>query len=202
MSHDPSRPVARAAAGAVLLAVLLTGCTGGSDGGTTPVPEPPPVPASSAATTPVPPPTPGSAESSVEAQPVRTRKPVRLDAPGEAADDVVVRLASVRAVEATASGPGEVAGPALAVTVSIENGTTAELDLGSAVVNLADAKGAPGSLMSADPARPLPTRAAAGQTVDGVYVFTVAEGRRDPVTVEVGVTPSDPLVVFRGQPTG
>ncbi|SDR75739.1 hypothetical protein SAMN04488543_0351 [Friedmanniella luteola] len=203
MSRTPARPVARATA-ALLLAVLLGGCTAEAGSGTssTPPAEPPPVPASSAATTPVPAPTPGSAGSTVAGQPVRQRKAVRLDAPGQAADDVAVRLTSVRAITARASGPGEVAGPALAVTVQIENGTSQAVELGSTVVNLTDSEGAPGSVMSAEPASPLPAAVAAGAQVAGVYVFTVPEGRRDPVTVEVGVTPSDPLVVFRGRPTG
>ena len=154
------------------------------------------------ATTPVPAPTPGDTRSSLPSKPTQKRKPVALQATGEAAEAVRVRMTRIDAIDAKASGPGEVAGPALALTVEIENGTNQQLDLGTAVVNLTASDGAPGSLMSASPAKPFPPSVAAAKKATGVYVFTVPKGKRNPVTVEVSVRAQDPLVVFRGRAAG
>ena len=185
---------------ALLLTLGVSACTGGSD-------EPAPAPASStstlppAITTPVPPPTPGTAESTVPSQKVTRRKPVDLAAEGQAADGVRVQLTKIEAIQAMARGAGEVAGPALAVTVQIDNSTGRAVSLASAVVNLTAADGSPGGSMSGEPAVLLPQAVEPRSTVSGVYVFTVPQGKRNPVTIDVTVTPNDPVVVFRGRPT-
>lgn len=151
------------------------------------------------ATTPVPAPTPGSTKATVPSQKLTVRKPVRLDAQGEAADGVTVRLTKVAAVKAKAVGPGEVSGPALAFTVAVHNGTGQPVDLGSTAVNVTAADDKPASQMSGKPANPLHGSVAAAGTATGVYVFTLAKNQRDPVTVQVTVRPADPIVVFRGR---
>jgi hypothetical protein len=102
-------------------------------------------------------------------------------------------------VKATAQLPGEVAGPALAVTVSVDNRSRAGVELDSVVVDLADASGAPGSPISTPPAAPLPASLAAGRATEGVYVFTVPESRQRSVTVTVSLAPEQPVLVFRGR---
>ena len=126
------------------------------------------------------------------------RKPVKLTQTGESADKVEVALTSLKAIRSKAQGPGEVSGPALAVTVSVANGTGSAFDLANAVVTLTDAAGDPGAGMAGKPSSPLPESVAPGQKATGVYVFNVAKGRRDPVIVDVSVNPETPIVVFRG----
>lgn len=151
------------------------------------------------ASTPVPPPVPGKVSSTVPGRKVVKRKSVPLKGRGEAADQVVVTLPSVKSVKATAQGPGEVAGPALAVTVKVDNKTGAAVDLVAAVVTLTASDRTPGSIMSSSPARQLPASVAKGKTATGVYVFTLPKGKRDPVTVEVQTSGASPVIVFKGQ---
>ena len=141
------------------------------------------------ATTPVPPPTPGSADETVPTKPVETAKPKPLDKSADAGDDVSVQLKSVRRIKAEAKLPGEVAGPALAVSVDVDNGSPKSLNLSTVVVNLTDASDAPGTVMSAAPAKRLPTRVKAHRTASGVYVFSVPSAQQGTVTVTVSISP-------------
>ena len=202
------RPTALLGALGLSAALLLAACTSDNDANT---PSPAPAPTSATpsggsskavptpASTPVPPPTPGGTSSTVPTQQTPKRKPVALEATGKATDAVRVRLVRVDPIRAEAKGPGEVAGPALALTIEVDNAGDQRLDLGTAVVNLTGSDGSPGSIMSASPAKPFPAAARARSKVRGVYVFTVAPAKRNPVTVEVAVSAQDPLVVFRGR---
>lgn len=150
-----------------------------------------------AATTPVPPPTPGSTASSVPSQRVVRRQPVSLDSSGKSADGVDVTL-SLSAVQAQAQGPGEVSGPAVKVVVTIDNTTSDLVGLQDASVTVTGSDDAPGQIMSGPPSAPLPASVPTKERVTGVYVFALASKQRDPMTVEVTVSPSVPVAVFRG----
>lgn len=166
--------------------------SGGPSGSASASPEAP-------ATTPVAPPSSGSTSSTVPSQKETKRKPVKLDAPSKAADGVKVQLTKVAAIKAKAVGPGEVSGPAVALTVTITNGTDRPVDIGSVVINVTAADQTPGSQMTGPPARNFSGSLKPGAKATGVYVYTVATTKRDPVTVEVTVRPADPVVVFRGR---
>jgi len=188
----------RVAVGSVCVAALLGAAGCSSD---TPAPAPSATAASTLpppATTPVQPPTPGSTASTVKPRTPTKRKPVKLNQTAESADTVKVAITSLKAITSKAKGPGEVSGPALAITVSVSNGTGSAVDLGSAVVTLTDADGNPGAGMAGKPNSPLPGSVAPGGKATGVYVFNVAKGQRDPVVVDVSVNPEMPIVVFRG----
>lgn len=194
---------------AALLLVAALGL-GAASGCSPDAPAPTPVASSSStagtalpppATTPVPPPEPGSVDSTVSGRPLTRRDPVGLDRTGQAADGVQVTLASVKAIEAKAQGPGEVSGPAVALTVVVDNTTAEPVDLAGLTVTLTDSAKAPGSAMSGPPAAAPPASVAPGETASGVFVFTVPKKRRDPVVVEVSVSATMPLVVFRGTPS-
>lgn len=185
----------------LVLALVLAGCTFGP----TPTPSPegnrPGVdgtPAPAGPTTPVP--APGGAGVSVTVPPV-SAPPVqdqRIGEPAEIVRDVTVVISKVEAITATANGPGEVGGPAVAVTIDVDNATSAPLDLTMTQVNLSDAQDAPGSGMTGAPAAWFSGSLAAGEKARGVYVFAVGEGNRNPVHVEVSVNPTLPTVVFTG----
>lgn len=150
------------------------------------------------ATTPVPPPTPGSVNETVSSGPEVSKKPVKLDQPSNAGSGVSVRITRVRTVNAKAQLPGEVAGPGVAFSITVRNGSTRAIDVSSVVVTLTDDKGNPGSEMSARPARPLHGRVAPKASATGVYVFTVDRGRRDPLSVNVTLAGATPVLVFKG----
>jgi hypothetical protein len=196
----------QAVVGVVGVVCLLAG---GGCSRTEQSPSPAPVPAPSGATvaptpatTPVPPPTPGDIKSTLKPRKVDRRKPVALNKSGPAADGVMVSLKSVRAITAKGVGPGEVSGPALRVDVLIRNETASPLDLGAAVVSLTDEDGRPGASMGGPPASPLPGGLKAQDVARGVYVFTVKKGSRNPVTIDVSMGGSVPVVVFRGKADG
>jgi hypothetical protein len=142
-------------------------------------------------------PTPGATGSGNEPPPSLPQ--VGLHETAAVGDGVTVDVASVESIQGRAAGPGNVAGPALRVTVRITNGTGAELAVDAATVNLAYGDAAtPGSPLE-DPSRaPFSGTVAPGAGVDGVYVFSVPADAADPVIVEVGYRPGAPLVLFVG----
>lgn len=133
------------------------------------------------------------------ARPPQRQKPVALDSPATAGQGIVVELAKLQAINAKAQGPGEVSGPAVAVEVVVRNETNRPQSLTNAVVNLTDARNAPGSLMTGPPAKTFSASVDAGQQAIATYVFTVPPERRNPITVDVSVDPSLPTVLFRGR---
>ncbi len=151
-------------------------------------------------TVPPPPPTPtptGPTEDVDEPPPSLPEVP--LEAPAEVGNGVVATIASVEEIDGTAVGPGNVAGPALRITVRIENGTAGPVSLDGVAVNLSSGP-------ERTPASPLddPSRAPFSGTVEpggageGVYVFSVPTDVRDQVTVEVGYQAGAPLLLFTG----
>lgn len=150
------------------------------------------------ATTPVPPPTPGDVTSSVEAKPEESKKPVKLDKPSKTGTGLTAKLTMIKAIDAKAQLPGEIAGPALALTVEVTNTGAKTADLSAVVVTVLDSDEAPGGEMTSDPAKPLKGKLGAGKTARGVYVFTVDKSKRNPVTVTVSISDA-PVLVFNGK---
>jgi hypothetical protein len=157
----------------------------------TPTLPPPP------ATTPVPAATPGDVNSTVPSKPEETKKPVKLDRPSTTGTGLTVNLTSIKPVNARAEQPGEVAGPALAITITVKNTGSKAAELNTLVVNVLNSDDAPGTQMSAKPSKPLAGSVAAGKTKTGVYVFTVPKDKRKPVTVTVDIAGA-PVLAFTG----
>src|SRR3712207_1179832 len=92
-----------------------------------------------------------------------------------------------------------IAGPALRVTVRVENGTAEPVALGGVAVNLAYGPDrTPASPLDDPSRRPFATMVEPGQSAEGVYVFTVPADARDQVTIEVGYEAGAPLLQFTG----
>lgn len=200
--------VVAAAALAVLavVALLFLGdeeSTGSTDAGartSQPVPAPPP--------SPVPP----SLDPPVTPRPAAPIEPiggsgalppelpaVPLDAPAEAGDGVVASLPRLESVQGTGTGPGNVAGPALRVTVRLANGTPAPVSLDSVTVNVYYGEDrTPASPLDDPSSAPFQGTVAAGRSAEGVFVVRVPSGAGDIVTVEVGHRPGAPLIIFSG----
>lgn len=151
-------------------------------------------------TEPVPPPSSGLVSQTVA--PVDLPDPLETDLIAEARpiEDLTVKLLSVEAIEATAEAPGQVAGPAVAITLTMSNSGSRPVDAAGVEVNLEDANGNPGAGMIDAPAAWFEGEIDPGGEIAGVYVFSVAETARDPIQVSVTVRPGAPAVVFSGAP--
>ena len=158
---------------------------------------PPVVPAPTA---PTPAPTPETTGPTGDVDdPPPSRPAVALDAAAEAGDGVSASLVSLDAIEGTATGPGNIAGPALRITVRIQNGTGAPVSLDGVVVDLASGPDlVPASPLTDPSAAPFAGTVAPDEHADGVYVFTIPEADRESVTVSVGYQAGAPLMVFTG----
>ena len=198
----------RAARGAVLLPLALAGvlvtsaCTGSGDdpaasASTT---------AATAATTPAEGATSASTEPSTPSGPPASTAPVvgesTLPAAGlgqavDFGDGLSATVESVEDVQLTAEGPGEVAGPGVAVRVSLRNGTTARVDLGGVLVSTTYADGAPGDPSTSAPSD-VPTGVLEpGGSAEGTWVFSRPSGSQGSVEVSVGSISSSSVVVVR-----
>lgn len=196
------RQVWLGAAVVVVLAVLGLLFTGGDDDRTpssaaeetAATATAPPVVAAPTAATPEPT---GPTENADDPPP--SRPAVALDEAAEVGDGVSASLVSLDAIEGTATGPGNIAGPALRITVRIENGTDELLSLDGVVVDLASGRDlVPASPLGDPSAAPFTGTVAPGEHADGVYVFTIPEEDRGSVTVSVGYQAGAPLMVFSG----
>jgi hypothetical protein len=147
------------------------------------------------------PPTPtptGPTEDATQLPPAATEVP--LDAPAAAGNGVVATLTGIEAIQGTANGPGNVAGPALRVTVTIDNGTAEAITLAGAAVNMYyGADRTPASPLDDPSQQPFGIdMVQPGASAEAVYVFTVPADQRDLVTVEVGYEAGAPLLLFSG----
>lgn len=195
-------PGACVAGCAAALALALGGCTSGPAPSPSTAPVSPGVdgtPAPAPPTTPVPAPGGGDVGTTVTATQAPEPLAQEIGQTAEVTPGVRVDITDVSAITASSTGPGEVAGPAVAVTVGVVNDTDAVFDLARVSVNLTDSEGLPGSGMTGEPARWLTGSLEPGASAEGIYVFTVAEDHRDPVHVEVSVDPTLPTVVFTGE---
>ena len=124
---------------------------------------------------------------------------VPLDKKAKSGKDVTVRVLKFEDVKGKAQGPGEIAGPALRVTVEVINGSTERLPMDLALVNLYYGKDkTPASGLSGPGAKPLIKPVAAGTSASGRYVFGVPKSEQDQLTVEFSYTTDAPTVVFSG----
>ncbi|MFE3999787.1 hypothetical protein ACFX43_13440 [Nocardioides sp. YIM B13467] len=122
-------------------------------------------------------------------------KAVATTSPG-----VTARLARIDSVQATASLPGEIGGPALAITVKVNNQTGKKLDLALGVVNAYyGPERTPAVSVASDGEVPFPASVADGESAKGVYVFQIPEEAR-PVRVELDLGNGADVVVFKGRP--
>jgi hypothetical protein len=112
-------------------------------------------------------------------------------------DGLSATVESVEDVQLTAEGPGEVAGPGVAVRVSLRNGTSARVDLGGVLVSTTYADGAPGDPSTSAPSD-VPTGVLEpGDGAEGTWVFSRPAGGGGPVEVTVGSISSSAVVVVR-----
>ncbi len=112
---------------------------------------------------------------------------------------VTVSLVGVEAVDVTAQTPGENAGPAIRVTVSVENRSDGPIDLSSAVVTLSADGGAYGVGTTAGDPRPFQGDIAPEATAEGIYVFMLDPAQDRQVDITVNYAAGEPVAVFTGR---
>ena len=139
-------------------------------------------------------------EESEPGKPSGDNRSVGLKAEATSAPGVTARLARIDSVQATASLPGEIGGPALAITVKVKNQTGKKLDLALGVVNAYyGPERTPAVSVASDGEVPFPASVADGESANGVYVFQIPEEAR-PVRVELDLGNGADVVVFKGRP--
>ncbi|WP_299956301.1 hypothetical protein [uncultured Modestobacter sp.] len=125
--------------------------------------------------------------------------PVALDEAAVTTDGLTVTLPAIEAIDAVGTGPGNVSGPALAVTVRVANGTAEPISLDGVQVTVAYSEEETAASPVNDPAAaPVQGVLAPGASAQGRYVFSVPVGGRGLVTVIVGHAAGAPLLVFQG----
>ncbi len=125
--------------------------------------------------------------------------PVDLGETGTIAPGLTAEIVGVEVVDGTARGPGEIAGEALRVTVSIANGTSNEASLQTAVVSAySGPERDPAPELREPGGRPLPSSVEPMDDAEGVYLFTVPEAARGDVTIIVDYSVDVAPLVFRG----
>jgi hypothetical protein len=214
-SPDDTRPafsrrreaVGGAVAALVVLAVVVLGLVlRGTDGGgdvATPAPataSSSPAPAPGTATEESTPGTPADAAPTGDAAALpRSLPAVAFEEEAAGEDGVRGQVVSLEAVDGTAEGVGNVAGPALRATVRLTNGTSGPVDLGLVSVTLTHGSADTPASPLDDPSRtPFAGTLAPGEDAEGGYVFTVPEDDREVVTLTVGYGSGVPFLVFTG----
>ncbi|WP_072313819.1 hypothetical protein [Agrococcus sp. Marseille-P2731] len=163
-----------------------------------------PAPAGSASAAPTAPPahtgSPNPASDSPIAPEAAPVAPTEVAEQEIAADQLVrVLLALVEQVEGEALAPGEIAGPAIRLTIEVVNDTDAAIDAGLIAVNTYfGAERAPGNSLMQPGGDPFAGSIAPGQSARGVYLFEAADAALADVLVGVDVVPGQPTFTFRG----
>lgn len=124
-----------------------------------------------------------------------------LDEPAELSNGVVVSVDSVSTMTVTPETPGEYAGSAVVVRVSVHNQADAVQNVDSAVVSLNAEDGEVGIATTAGPNQPLRGDVPVGGTVTGSYVFMLEPAEQRDVIVSVNYAAGEPIVKFTGSTT-
>lgn len=124
---------------------------------------------------------------------------MKIDQTAETGTGLTARITGIEPITATANLPGEVQGPALAITLGLENTGRSEVSLDTVVVTFTDSSGNPGNEMTTKPARPFSGVLKRGEAARAIYVFTVAKDKRDPITINVTLGGNVPVLTFTGK---
>ncbi len=149
-----------------------------------------------AATTPVPAPQSGDINSTVSAVPMTTLPAAAVKETAEVGADIDVEVEKVTPVTGVARGPGEVGGPAAAVTVKMTNNSGKPIALNQVQVTAQDTSGRPTPSVSGEPASPMTGNLDSGKTATGVYVFTLGDGFSNPLVVSISYSAGAPVALF------
>ena len=166
--------------------------------GSTPSPQ-----ATATGATPVPSPSLPSATASgpptVETARPKPSVTASIDQPADIVTGVSARVTKIEAVSGVANGPGEIAGPALRITVEVTNSAEAPFDLSAAIVNLYYGKArTPAGMLSGPGVQSFPASVSPGASATGRFVFNVPKASRGTIQVEFRGSPDASVAIFAG----
>jgi len=180
---------------------ISAGAFNGRSEGSSPTPSV--TPPSGPVTTPVPEPSlpPPTATGTPTVEPTHKATAVKtgLDGKAETSPGVTASVVRVEAVTGEAKGPGEIAGPALRVTINVKNesGKAIRTDLG--LINLYYGKDrSPAGLLSGPGATPFPEQIPSGGSGTGTSVFNVPVADRKLIEIEFSYSTDASIVIFKG----
>lgn len=116
---------------------------------------------------------------------------------------MTAKIVKIVPVHSVGQGVGEVSGPAIKVTIKLENGTPRPISLKQVTVNTYYGKASvPAIAIFGDPSsKPFTGDVASKGTSSGVYIFDVPESQRSNVSISVSYAALSPIVVFKGAVT-
>ncbi|WP_231555001.1 DUF4352 domain-containing protein [Microbacterium sp. ZOR0019] len=175
----------------IAFAFLAAGCTAAPDVGDSPAPE-------GTSTTDWTAPADADAEGPTEA-PTLTEQSGAIEEPITLSTEMVVAVDDIAITTVKPETPGEYAGSAVVVTISVTNDSKRAQSIDSAVVNLVTDDGDVGIGTTAGPNEPLHGELAAGASAEGTYVFMLDPAKGRSVKISVNYAAGEPLAVFAGQ---
>lgn len=140
----------------------------------------------------------GSVKRTARASAPTTNAPVSLSETASVEGTLKASIQRVSDTAVTAKGPGEVAGPGVAVTVAVTNASKTTLALDAISLTMTDSGGKPCSFVPVPDVTPLTGTLAPGASATGDYVFTIATDRRAPITIGLIYGPSTSILLFTG----
>jgi hypothetical protein len=180
------------AAGAALCAIILVACapTEAAPGtqNTDPLP-----------TETVPAPGGGTIEETVAPVDPGPTEDAELGDTAELEGGVDVTVSKVQVLDVEANTPGEIAGPAVALTIDVKNSSDEAIDLSTAMVSVTGSKGSYGQATTSEPFAPFMSSVEPGAEASGVYVFRLPAEERDSLEVSVEYIAGAPIALFVGK---
>lgn len=129
----------------------------------------------------------------------RNLAPVALSQASTYSNGVSARVVSIGAFVAKARRPGEISGPALAITVEVTNAGSDSVSLDSLAVNAYySAAGSPATRVGDGAGTPLRGQLAVGKSARATYAFTVPADQRHLVVVAVSYRDGAATALFSG----
>ncbi|WP_146070319.1 hypothetical protein [Arthrobacter sp. GMC3] len=110
---------------------------------------------------------------------------VGMDKSADLPGQVSISISKIDSLTTTATTPGEIAGPAVAMFVSIHNGSANPINVDSVVVTLTDPTSGLGQPTTSAPYQPFAGDLAAGASAQGAYVFLMPTTDRHDLTMSV-----------------
>ena len=92
---------------------------------------------------------------------------------------VSITVTDVEVLEVEANTPGEIAGPAVALTIDVENSSDEAIDLSTAMVSVTGSGGSYGQATTSEPFSPFSARSSRAPRRPAVYVFRLPAEERD-----------------------
>lgn len=150
-------------------------------------------------TEPVPAPGGGTTDDIVEtAEPDRVVE-VGVTEEADLGTGVSAAIESVKDVTVAAKTPGEIAGPAVAIELSVTNEGKKPIDLATAMVSLTNSDEMLGQPTTSDPYTPFSGQLEPGDTADATYVFLLPKDARSGLVVSFQYVAGTPIALFAEQ---